>query len=97
MKINVGNVTFQAHSGILAAQSLYFAKALQDERAGQNGRAIVALFEEGKHREFSFKEGSIQAYARLFRYVYLRSYSISRTWGWTRQVSNRWLGLFLRS
>ncbi len=65
----------QAHSSVLAAQSLYFSKTLLGKYTGQDGKSVVAPFVEGENREFYCLEGSVQAFARLLRYMYIRSYS----------------------
>lgn len=73
--INVSGIEFKAHRSVLAAASPYFEKALQYERTEQNNHNPVPQFIEGAQRAFSFPEENVQAFARVLRYMYVRSYS----------------------
>lgn len=71
----MADTILQAHSSVLSAQCPYFSKALLRKCTGQDGHNVVPRFIESENREFNFPEGSVQAYARVIRYLYLRNYS----------------------
>ena len=71
--IRLGTVELPAHSIILAHQSAYFARALKGGLGAAEGRELT--FKEANSKEFTFEEGSMQAYWRLFEYMYTGEYS----------------------
>ncbi|KAG9249985.1 BTB/POZ domain-containing protein [Emericellopsis atlantica] len=63
VNVHLGTFELPAHSLALVAQSEYFEKILGSE------------CKEGLSREITFSEGSLQAYWRVFEYLYTEEYS----------------------